>query len=513
MHNKMKHTGVILAAGIGSRLSELTASIPKCLVEVAGKPILKYQLDAYEYAGVEEVILIIGYRSSQIKSYIQSLNSPLSIVIVENKEYQKTNNMYSLYLARDIIAGRSVIINNGDMVIDHELVGRMIQDPNDNVVAVEPESFDEESMKVVIRSDGSISHIAKTINAQESFGCSIDFYKFDQTATAKLLERATEIIEERCDKNQWTEIAIDHLFRESEIYSKPFDIKDIKWVEIDNRKDLIEAHNKFSYFQDSLKESKNIIFDLDGTLYIGDEGIDGASDVTSQLKSSGKQVSYVSNNSSKVKSEYVEKLASLAIETEDINIKLSTESVFAYLKSRNITKIYLISTPLVENWFIEEGFEIELACPDIIVLCFDSTISYKKLREASELMNKGVEAIASHPDYFCPTEKGPLPDVGAFKMLLESTTGRVFLEVFGKPNSNMLDYIAREDGSQDPNTIIFGDRLHTDIMLAKNAGVKSCLVLTGESCLKSAFHSEIKPDFIIESIADLLDYLPTVSLA
>ena len=77
----------------------------------------------------------------------------------------------------------------------------------------------------------------------------------------------------------------------------------------------------------------------------------------------------------------------------------------------------------------------------------------------------------------------------------------------------MLDYIAREDGSQDPNTIIFGDRLHTDIMLAKNAGVKSCLVLTGESCLKSAFHSEIKPDFIIESIADLLDYLPTVSLA
>ena len=171
-----------------------------------------------------------------------------------------------------------------------------------------------------------------------------------------------------------------------------------------------------------------------------------------------------------------------------------------------------MATPLVEDWFIEEGFEIECVTPDIIILCFDSTISYEKLKRASELMNEGVEAIASHPDYFCPTEKGPLPDVGAFMALLESTTGKSFIEVFGKPNLEMLDYLVRDENSKDQNAIVFGDRLHTDILLAKNAGVKSCLVLTGETCLNKAFLSDIKPDFVLESIDDLLSYLPAVSL-
>lgn len=506
MKNVENSIGIILAAGVGSRLSEITDIVPKCLIEVAGKPILKYQLDAYEFAGIKKVVLIVGYRGSQIRSYVESLSTDLDIVIVENKEYQITNNMYSLYLAGDLVDGKSTIINNGDMVIDLELVKRMVQDATSNLVAVDPRRYDEESMKVVTRSDGSISHIAKTINTQDSFGCSIDFYKFDKTATVELFDHIREIIEVRCDRNQWTEVAINYLFSELKIRSKPFDIEEIKWVEVDNRKDLIDAQNKFSFFMDVLERAKYNVFDLDGTLYVGNVGIEGASDVLSRLRSKGKCISFVSNNSSKIKSQYIKKLAEFSIEAIDDDIKLSTENVFAYLRNRDISKIFLLATPLVEDWFLEEGFELACDSPSIIVLCFDSTISYKKLQRAAELMNLGVEAIASHPDLFCPTEKGPLPDVGAFMALLESTTGESFLKVFGKPNLEMLDFLVGDDYSRDQDTIIFGDRIHTDVMLAKNAGVKSCLVLTGETCLKSAFLSDIKSDFILESVSDLQNY-------
>ncbi|MCT8668284.1 NTP transferase domain-containing protein, partial [Glaesserella parasuis] len=147
--------GVILAAGIGSRLRPMTDDKPKCLVKVSGKPMLEYQLDAYRMAGIKDIVIVIGYKGEHIERYCRYIND-LNITIIKNEEYEETNNMYSLYLAKEHLQGEPFILNNADLVIEKEIIANMLAAKEDNLVAVDVGLYNDESMKIICDSEGYI---------------------------------------------------------------------------------------------------------------------------------------------------------------------------------------------------------------------------------------------------------------------------------------------------------------------------------------------------------------------
>jgi choline kinase len=237
---------VILSAGKGLRLRPITSRVPKCLIEVSSKTILKHQLDLFiKHNQIEEIIIIIGYKADLIKNYIKShYNSHPKIKLLVNKSYNTTNNMFSLYLAKQYI-NNSLLLMNGDVILDKEIVNGLIDFPFKNAIAVDIGEYNKESMKVIQKNNYLID-ISKKINKQNALGCSIDFYKFSEEGKNILFNKIEEFINIRNEKNLWTEVAIQSLLRNNQLKMKAYDIKDKTWIEIDNLKDLKTANKLFS---------------------------------------------------------------------------------------------------------------------------------------------------------------------------------------------------------------------------------------------------------------------------
>lgn len=237
--------GVILAAGVGSRLRPMTNDKPKCLVTTAGKAILQYQLDSYKEAGIKELVIVVGYEGQAIKEYCKHIKD-FEITIIDNIVYEDTNNMYSLYLAREYLKGKAFILNNADLSVDSALVKNMLNDPRENLVAVDAGLFNDESMKVTLNPESKIIDISKQVTEELSFGCSIDFYKFSVDSSNIFFHEIVKIIEEDNNLKDWTEVAMQRLFKSQELLFEAFDIKGLKWVEIDNYDDLALSDELFS---------------------------------------------------------------------------------------------------------------------------------------------------------------------------------------------------------------------------------------------------------------------------
>jgi choline kinase len=241
----MKMIGVILAAGVGSRLRPMTNDKPKCLVTTAGKTILEYQLDAYKEAGIEELVIVLGYESQAVKDYLK-YNKDFKIRIIENEIYEETNNMYSFYLTRDYVEGKAFVLNNADLSIESNLVADMIADTREDLVAVDVGMFNDESMKVSINEDGFISDISKQVPKEKAVGCSIDFYKFSEKSSLRFFQEMKTIIESDKNLKDWTEVAMQRLFHSQALHFNVFDIDGLAWVEIDNYEDLALSDEIFS---------------------------------------------------------------------------------------------------------------------------------------------------------------------------------------------------------------------------------------------------------------------------
>ena len=254
-----------------------------------------------------------------------------------------------------------------------------------------------------------------------------------------------------------------------------------------------------------LKHKKVFFFDLDGTLYLGNKLFDGVIELIQALKEQGKRYFFLSNNSSKSTSDYLNKLNKLNIDSTRENIILSQHPTISYLKNNNYKTVFLLGNESLKKEFAEEGFNLSESNPEIIVLAFDQELTYDRLAKASYLLQKGLPYIATHLDDKCPTEDGFIPDAGGIAALLYKTTERMPV-VFGKPNKEMLMFKLREVNEKPQNAVMFGDRLYTDIKMGNNAGVTTCCVLSGETTLEmiNKNNSE-KPDFIINGIWEILE--------
>lgn len=488
--------GVILAAGIGSRLRPLTDDKPKCLVKVAGKPMLEYQLDAYRMAGIQDVIIIVGYKGEQIEKYCRYIDD-LNITIINNEEYEDTNNMYSLYLAKQYLDGQDFILNNADLVIEQDIVKNMIESCVPNLVAVDVGLFNDESMKIICDEQGYIRDISKQITQNQANGCSIDFYKISKEISRTLFKEITETIEGG-NRKDWTEVALQRIFKQPEVRFEVLNVSGKRWVEVDNHDDLSLADSYFSQLKKKISDYQCYLFDLDGTLYVGSKPIDEAIQSVKYLQEQGKIVKFLSNNSSKSKTDYVIRLTQLGLQCTENDIVLSTDATVQFLKEHKLNTVYVLGTDKLRQVFINEGFQLDTEKVDMVVVGYDTELSYEKLTIACKLINQGVDYIATHKDIFCPAECGPIPDIGSFINMLELTTKVKPLKIFGKPDVSMVQYVVESLGVDKSDVVMVGDRLYTDIMMAKNYGIDSVLVLSGDTTREVVEESDIQPTYVLK---------------
>ena len=257
-----------------------------------------------------------------------------------------------------------------------------------------------------------------------------------------------------------------------------------------------------------LKEIDAVFLDLDGTIYLGGELIEGALDFLARCDEKGVKRYFLSNNSSRSVKQYVKKLQAFGIPAEEEDVLLSTHDLLSWLGANNITKTWLIGTEGMREMLEEKGIETESEEPQYVVLGYDTEISYNKISQASIFMHAGVPLVASHPDMVCPSPDGGLPDVGAYLAMLKVTTGVDPEHISGKPNAGMILHTIEALGLDPARCAMVGDRLYTDLAMATRAGCVGVLVLSGEATMDDVNEleegAEQQPTVIVKSVDELL---------
>ncbi len=254
----------------------------------------------------------------------------------------------------------------------------------------------------------------------------------------------------------------------------------------------------------SLGGIKAIFLDLDGTIYLGGDLIDGAVDFLGRLEASGIRRFFLSNNSSKSVGQYLEKLQSLGIPSTEDDILLSTHDLLSWLDGEGVTEAYLVGTEGMREMLEAVGVNTNSKSPQYVVLGYDTEITYEKLSIASIHLHNGVPMVASHPDIVCPSPEGGLPDTGAYMDLFEATTGVRPVHICGKPNAGMILHKVEELGLRAEQCAMVGDRLYTDIEMAERAGAHGILVLSGEATMADLAVSPQNPSLVVDSVSSLL---------
>jgi HAD superfamily hydrolase (TIGR01450 family) len=259
-----------------------------------------------------------------------------------------------------------------------------------------------------------------------------------------------------------------------------------------------------------LQDIKAFALDMDGTIYLDSIWIEGAKDFLNRVKESGRKLYFLTNNSSKDPNSYIKKLTEMGYPVDESEIVTSGQATIWYLKRYYYgKKVFLLGNHLLKNEFLKEGIELSDKDCDLVVVGFDTELTYDSMTKVCDLVRAGVPYIATHPDYNCPTATGFIPDAGAIMAFIKASAFRDPDIIIGKPNRTISDYLMeriRASGIEDINReeiAMVGDRLYTDIAAGVNSGFKSILVLSGEATWKDAERSEVKPDLIYSSVKEM----------
>jgi choline kinase len=231
----MTDHAIILAAGVGSRLRPETDHVPKCLVPLGGgETFLSRLLRQYKHAGIQRITVVAGYRSNQIAQAIH-VSKYAGVTMVENRLYDRTNNMFSLALALHG-SDEAVIFGNADVVYDDTVVDGFVKEAPLDSIAVDVGSYLEESMKVIQDRSRRISRIAKDVPKDEGLGNSLDVYKLSGTSAQLLRQLMLEDYFNKGRLSEWSERALNDLLQR--VPFVPWDASRGRWIEVDTPEDL-----------------------------------------------------------------------------------------------------------------------------------------------------------------------------------------------------------------------------------------------------------------------------------
>lgn len=256
----------------------------------------------------------------------------------------------------------------------------------------------------------------------------------------------------------------------------------------------------------TLGEKRLFLLDMDGTIYLDEELFPGTRPFLDAVRAGGGRYLFLTNNSSKSVDAYREKLARMGIPAGREDFLTSVDALIAELRSRPAyRKCYAFGTRSFRRQLAEAGvpvtdrLEDEIDC---LLVGFDTELTFQKLEDACILLGRGVDYIATNPDWVCPTWYGAVPDCGSVCGMLLRATGRQ-PQVIGKPQPAMALLALEHSGFPPEQAVMVGDRLYTDIASGVNAGIDTVFVLSGEGTRGELAGSAVQPTWVFDNIAAL----------
>ena len=260
-----------------------------------------------------------------------------------------------------------------------------------------------------------------------------------------------------------------------------------------------------------LRSMRLFLFDMDGTLYLGDELFPFTKPLLKAIRDSGATYLFMTNNSSKSVEDYVKKLSRLGIDADREDFITSSQATAYYLHRHYEGKtLYVCGTESLKEELRREGFALteDLEKVEVVVTGFDTELTFKKLWDVSWLLTKNPDMpyIATNPDLVCPTEFGYVPDCGSVAIMIKNATGREPV-VIGKPSPLMPELAMDRLGFMKSETCVIGDRIYTDVKSGLNAGITGILVMSGETTEEILAASPDKPDLVLRDAGEILKAL------
>ena len=249
------------------------------------------------------------------------------------------------------------------------------------------------------------------------------------------------------------------------------------------------------------------LFDLDGTIYLGERLIPGADATVAALRAAGRRVAFLSNKPLQTRAEYAAKLTHLGVPAAPDDVINSSLVLARYLRDRDPgAPVFVIGEPPMLEEMAAHGFEVR---PDErvrwVVIAFDRTFDYAKLNIALQAVKRGARLIATNPDRTCPVEGGEIPDCAGMIAAVEAVTDRKVEAIVGKPSPIILEVALAALGVPARDAVIVGDRIETDIVMGRRLGLATVLVLSGITRADDPRIAAIAPDHVVRSVRDLVE--------
>ena len=232
----------ILAAGVSRRLYPETYNTPKCLLDVGGKPIINYQLEAIQSIGIENVTMIIGYHREMLVEHVTKAFPGINFDFIINNHYFETNTAYSVYLGRENLASDIHLLMNADVIYPPELITRIVDSKKDTVLAVDIKKCGREEVKVIEGGGNKINAIGKELIEEQCLGEFLGVAKFSKEFNHLFSDSLIKLIEAG-GKSDYFEAGMHPLLNKTDVYYS--DVSDLPCLEIDFLEDLVGARSLF----------------------------------------------------------------------------------------------------------------------------------------------------------------------------------------------------------------------------------------------------------------------------
>lgn len=249
------------------------------------------------------------------------------------------------------------------------------------------------------------------------------------------------------------------------------------------------------------------IFDLDGTVYLGDVLLPRAGETIQTLRSLGRRTVFLSNNPTHTREDYARKLTKLGLPTPPADV-INSSVVMADFLRRHLpgARLFVIGERPLETVLLEAGFELtdDPARIDAVIASFDRTFVYAKLQIAFDAIRAGARFFATNGDRYCPVPGGGEPDAAAIIAAVEACTNTRIEAIVGKPSRHMAEAVLSLLALPAEACVMTGDRLETDVRMGLDAGMSAALTLTGATTPEQAAASPVHPTYVLRHLGDLL---------
>ncbi|CAM3368233.1 MULTISPECIES: HAD-IIA family hydrolase [Brevibacillus] len=247
-------------------------------------------------------------------------------------------------------------------------------------------------------------------------------------------------------------------------------------------------------------------FDLDGTIFLGDRLLPDVEETLATLRKNQKKVMFLTNTTVQTREDCLLRLSKLGVDVLREEIMTAAYAAALYFQEKASTaRVLIVGEPAMEREMM--GFPIKLVQdPKVathVLVGMDRTFTYEKLRQAADAVRGGAQLIVANPDPVCPVQGGAVPDTGSLARAIETASEASVSDVIGKPSPYYAQKVFQLLDVLPKRCLMVGDRLETDILLGKNSGMKTALVLTGVTTKRELEASEIVPDYILPTLGAL----------